>query len=668
MLGLSEVFQGLPHTPPPEPENHIPDSYPYLVHLVDEPDLDLSLVNIGPEWPPEIRNQIQRVLQDNTPLFRKELGSFNNGVFMPIPFKDREDGSDLRQAPYSLSPRDRRAMDDILDPLKEIGVVEDIPLGKPARAASPAFVVWRDGKPRVVVDLRQVNTKLFLDGYPLPRQEDIFDAMGGATVFSVLDMVKSFFQQKIATKDRWKTAFVTPHRGHEQLTISTMGLATSPAFFQHHMENIFGKYLWQFVLVYIDDVIIFSRSIQDYIKHLAKALHLLRNSGVTLSLSKCHFAQSGLAALGHHVSRLGLATTTQKTAAIKALEFPRSLSELDTGIGFFGYHHKFVDHFTEIIRPLQILKTRGFKGAPIYKKDHAKHAEHVKLSDLHQDQLLRECWQAWETLKQKLIDAPTLAFPDFTKPFILHVDGSKQRGFGAALYQADPDNIERPILFLSRWLNPAELNYWPAELETAALVWALQKLPQYLDHGKFTVYTDHKAIRDAFQDKGRIRNKGSTRLINWRLFLSKYADRIQILHRPGKDHQNTDGLSRLPAGPNPNTPARKSTNLAQVTSDTALQVLHYSHAFLIQTRSVAARVTSAPGTATSASREPDNTLQPTTTPETRGISSPRDTEDTTRAQEIEETANHESPCPSHTSTIYLHQDIIGSIIKLLPAD
>jgi hypothetical protein len=193
MLGLSEVFQELPHTPLPEPENHIPDSYPYLVHLVDEPDLDLSLANIGPEWPPEIRNQIQQVLQNNTPLFRKELGSFNDGVFMPISFKDKEDRSDLCQVLYSLSPRDRHAMDNILDPLKEIGVVEDVPLSKPARAASPAFVVWRDSKPRVVVDLCQVNTKLFLDRYPLPRQEDIFDTIGGATIFSVLDIVKSFF-------------------------------------------------------------------------------------------------------------------------------------------------------------------------------------------------------------------------------------------------------------------------------------------------------------------------------------------------------------------------------------------------------------------------------------------------------------------------------------------
>lgn len=145
--------------------------------------------------------------------------------------------------------------------------------------------------------------------------------------------------------------------------------------------------------------------------------------------------QSGLAALGYHVSRLGLATTEQKTEAIRNLEFPPTLGDLDTGLGFFGYHRKFVDHFSEIIRPLQILKTRSFKGAPIFKKDCSKHAERIALTDIGSDTLLlQQCREAWETLKVKLIAALTLAFPDFSRPFILYVDGSKKRGFGAALY------------------------------------------------------------------------------------------------------------------------------------------------------------------------------------------------------------------------------------------
>jgi hypothetical protein len=214
---------------------------------------------------------------------------------MLIPFKPGVDIKDLRQTPFSLSMKDRANINAILDPLKEAGVIEDVPLGQPSPAASPAFMVYRnvpngDPIPRCVVDLRRVNTKMYIDAYPLPKQDDILTAMGGSIVFSILDMTKSFFQQGIRPDDRWKTAFVTPHRGHEQFTMSTMGLASSPAFFQHRMERIFGRYLWQFVLVYIDDTIIFSKDIETHIRDLSTVLSLLCKSGITLNLGKCHFA------------------------------------------------------------------------------------------------------------------------------------------------------------------------------------------------------------------------------------------------------------------------------------------------------------------------------------------------------------------------------------------
>ena len=213
---------------------------------------------------------------------------------MPIPFKEGVNTDDLRQVPYNLSMRDRKAFDKLTDPLRKIGVIEPVPLGKPSQAASPAFIVWRGDKPRLVVDLRRVNTKINMDAYPLPKQDTILTAMTGSTVFSILDITKGFFQQKIREEDRWKTAFVTQHRGHEQLTVSTMGLASSPAFFQHRMERLFGPYLWKFVLVYIDDIIIFSKDIDTHIADLAVALSILRKSGVSISLAKCYFAQPGL--------------------------------------------------------------------------------------------------------------------------------------------------------------------------------------------------------------------------------------------------------------------------------------------------------------------------------------------------------------------------------------
>jgi hypothetical protein len=130
---------------------------------------------------------------------------------------------------------------------------------------------------------------MIVDAYPLPKQDQVLLTMGGAVVFSSLDIVKSFFQQPITPEDQWKTAFVTPHRGHEMYTVSTMGLACSLAFFQHRMETLFQDQLWKFIAVYIDDILIYSRSLEEHLRHLDMVLGRLENIRVTLSIGKCFF-------------------------------------------------------------------------------------------------------------------------------------------------------------------------------------------------------------------------------------------------------------------------------------------------------------------------------------------------------------------------------------------
>ena len=462
---------------------------------------------------------------------------------MPIPFKDETDLKGLKQAPYNLTRRDRRAIDEVLDPLVKQGRVQKVPLGKPSAAASPAFVVWKNGKPRVVVDLRRVNTKLYPDAYPLPKQDEVLEAMGGGMVFTSMDVTKGFFQQAIRPEDRWKTAFVTPHRGQEQLNVATMGLANSPGFSQHRMETLLAPYLWKFALVYVDDIIVFSKSLEKHLDELERILSLLEASGVTLALSKCHFAYPSVDALGHHVSRLGLSTAASKTEAVRQMDYPKSLSQLEIGLGFFGYYRKFVPYYSHIAQPLIDLKTRGYKDSPAKKPAQKHFGDSKGFEDGTSSEMPQECKHAWDQLKEKLCNAPTLAYPDFDKGFILYCDGSHERGFGAALHQEDHEGTEKPILYISKALLPHEKNYWATELEVAALVWALQKLRHYLDSGAMTVYTDHSAITGIFKNEGHGRR--SNRLNNWQLFLSKYTDQMNIIHRPGKSHNNADGLSRL---------------------------------------------------------------------------------------------------------------------------
>ena len=200
--------------------------------------------------------------------------------------------------------------------------------------------------------------------------------------------------------------------------------------------------------------------------------------------------------MGHHVSHLGLSTIKEKTEAIRNLDYPETLRQLDTGLGFFGYYRKFVPHYAAISKPLLDLKTKKFKGRPGKGKARRSHAEGTRL------ELPEACKRAWNELKDKLCNAPTLAFSDFDRDFILHCDGSKERGYGATLHQIDAEGVECPVLFLPKSLNEHEKRYWSTELEVRALVWALGKLKQYLDSNKVTVYTDHHAIRGLFHSKG----------------------------------------------------------------------------------------------------------------------------------------------------------------------
>ena len=219
-----------------------------------------------------------------------------------------------------------------------------------------------------------------------------------------------------------------------------MGLTNSLGFFQHRMESILTKYLWSFVLVYVDDIIAFSRSKEEHLNHLGRILQLLEDSGVTLSIAKCHFGYPSLKVLGHHVSWLGLSTVEEKTKAIRNLDYPRNLRDLETGLGFFGYYRKFVPHYSAIAQSLLDLKTTGFKTSPSRGQARIKHTELTKY--LEDGTFPTDCKAAWDELKECLCNALTLTFPNFSKDFIIYIDGSKECGYSAALHQKDNEGIE----------------------------------------------------------------------------------------------------------------------------------------------------------------------------------------------------------------------------------
>ena len=182
-MGLADIFKCLSPEAQEDAECSVADGYPFLVHPPEEEHLDITQANIAQDWSPIERQRLLDVLRANALLLRDEIGCSNDDLEMPVPFRDGVEVGDLTQKAYNIYYKGQRALSDILDSLKEAGIVEPVPLGQPSPAASPASVPWRQGKPRVVVDLRRINTKTKLDAYPRPRQDDIFCAMGGACVF-----------------------------------------------------------------------------------------------------------------------------------------------------------------------------------------------------------------------------------------------------------------------------------------------------------------------------------------------------------------------------------------------------------------------------------------------------------------------------------------------------
>lgn len=186
-------------------------------------------------------------------------------------------------------------------------------------ASSPAFIVWKNGKSKIVINLRRINTRLYFDAYLSSKQDIILFFFRNFQIFSFIDLIKGFFQQKIESHDRWKTTFVTPHRGLKWLTIFNMRLNNTSDFFQSKMEKIFGTYLWKLVLVYMNNIIVYSRDQDQHLKYLNKVLNLFHKLDVTLTLKKCHFTYSSIKVLRHHFSKLNLSILEEKTKAIRDL-------------------------------------------------------------------------------------------------------------------------------------------------------------------------------------------------------------------------------------------------------------------------------------------------------------------------------------------------------------
>uniref|UniRef100_A0A3B3H3G3 Gypsy retrotransposon integrase-like protein 1 n=1 Tax=Oryzias latipes TaxID=8090 RepID=A0A3B3H3G3_ORYLA len=472
--------------------------------------------------PAEDRGKARALLQKYANVFAAHEGDLGCTTLMTheIPLLD---DAPVRQRHRRIPPSEYEAVKDHINQLLASGVIRE----SNSPYASPIVLARKkDGSLRMCVDYRQLNSKTRRDAFPLPPIDESLDALSGARWFTTLDLASGYNQVPVTEGDRAKTAFCTPF-GLFEWNRMPFGLCNAPGTFQRLMQRIFGDQQCQSVLLYLDDIVVFSSTIDEHLERLV--LGRLQQEKLRVKLPKCAFFQQEVRYLGHVISDQGVSTDPHKIEAVAGWQPPSTVSELRTFLGFASYYRRFVEGFARLAAPLHRL---------VGELDGTK-SRRRKASSL-QGHWTTECQQNFDALKQKLTSAPVLAYADFTLPFILEVDAS-HNGLGAVLSQEQGGSV-RPIAYASRGLKATERNmqnYSSMKLEFLALKWAMtEKFREYLLGHHCVVFTDNNPLSYLSTAKlGAMEQR-------WVAQLAAFD--YEIKYRSGRVNRNADALSRHP--------------------------------------------------------------------------------------------------------------------------
>lgn len=369
------------------------------------------------------------------------------------------------------------------------------------------FVKKKDGSWQLCIDYRQLNKVTIKNQYPLPRIDDLFDQMKGATVFSKIDLRSGYHQLRIKEEDILKTAFKTRF-GHYEFVVLPFGLTNALGVFMSLMNGIFRDYLDKFVQVFIDDILIYSKTPEEHDEHLRIVLHCLRENQLYGKLSKCSFYQTKIHYLRHIISGEGIAVDSVKIEAIMEWPTPTNVHEIRSFMGMAGYYRRFVEGFSKIASPITELQRKNKKFI-----------------------WTEKCEEAFQRLKGLLTTTPILKVSDMEQEFLVCTDASKE-GLGCVLMQEG-----RVIAYASRKLRTHEENYATHDLEMAAIVYALKIWRHYLLGRKFDLRIDHCGLQQIFtQDHLNARQR------RWSELISEYD--FDITYIKGTINRVVDALSR----------------------------------------------------------------------------------------------------------------------------
>ena len=416
----------------------------------------------------------------------------------------------IKQHPYRLNPSKLSQVREEIKYMLENDIIE------PSNScwSSPIVLIPKpDGSQRFCIDYRKVNSVTCTDSFPIPRIESCIDQVGKAAFVTKIDLLKGYWQVPLTERAKDISAFVTPD-GLYQCKVMPFGMKNSGATFQRLVNKVISGL--DNCAAYIDDMIVFSETWSDHLRHLEQLFARLMEANLVINLAKSDLAKAKITYLGHVVGQGQVKPRDAKVQAILEFPVPTKKRELLRFLGMSGFYRKFVANYSDLVNPLTNLlkKNVKFVWSP-------------------------ECQTAFESLKAVLSNSPVLTAPDFNRPFKLAIDASDV-GVGAVLLQEDDSGVDKPVCYFSKKLNKHQKCYSTIEKETLSLVLAMLHFEVYVTNGtgEIIVYTDHNPL--VFLEKFKTK---SQRLFRWSLMLQPYS--LKMVHVKGKNNVLADALSRV---------------------------------------------------------------------------------------------------------------------------
>ncbi|UYV73811.1 K02A2.6-like [Cordylochernes scorpioides] len=417
----------------------------------------------------------------------------------------------FRQVPFAL----KQLVENEIDKLVDLNILS--PIDK-SECASPLVCVAKpNGQIRLCADFKKsLNPYLEDVKYPIPNIDSVLSNFQGKKLFTKLDLSKAYHQIEMDDISK-KYLVVSTHKGLYKYNRLAFGIKTASEIFQKTMESFFSGI--RDVYIYFDDILIASEDLESHLDILKKTLNILKENNFTINKNKCLFVKNEIEYLGHKINEFGIYPLKDKLACIKNCPVPKNITELKSFLGFLSFYSKFLPNLSDLAYPLYNLLKKNVKWSWNAGTD-----------------------RSFNSCKNALDETTCLSHYSLNLPLILSCDAS-QVGIGATLSHLK-DGEERPVCFISRTLNVHERKYSQVEREGLAIVFAVNKLKNYLFGRKFTIYTDHKPLITIFGDKTNLPPLIANRLHRWALTLSNYS--FEIKYKKGKDNIIPDFLSRFP--------------------------------------------------------------------------------------------------------------------------